>query len=159
MSEVSPDELRRVLGHYATGVCIVAAFDGDAPVGMAVNSMTSVSLDPPLVLICPAKASTTWPGIRGVGEFCVSVMAGHHEQVSRGFAAAGRDRFDGIEWHPRMGGPAIDGAIAWLDCKVEAEHPAGDHTIVLARLLAVEAQDPVATPLVFFRGRYGTFVE
>jgi flavin reductase (DIM6/NTAB) family NADH-FMN oxidoreductase RutF len=138
---------------------VVAAFDGETPVGMAVNSMTSVSLDPPLVLVCPARTSTTWPAIRAAGEFCLSVMAGHHKELCRTFAVRGADRFEGVGWHARIGGPALDQAVAWLDCSIDAEYEAGDHTIVVAEVMGAKASESAAEPLVFFRGRYGSFVE
>lgn len=159
MTQLPADEFRRVLGHFPTGVCVVAAFDGEAPIGMAVNSMTSVSLHPPLVLICPARTSTTWPTIRAAGEFCISVMAGHHEETCRAFSARDTDRFSGVSWHPRAGGPGLDEAVAWLDCRLSDEHPAGDHTIVVCQVIAAVSSEPAAKPLVFFRGRYGSFDE
>ncbi len=159
MTRVPADQFRRVLGHLPTGVCVVAAFDGDEPIGMSVNSMTSVSLEPPLVLVCPARTSTTWPAIRAAGGFCLSVMAGHHEQICRAFAARNTDRFAGVEWHPRTGGPGLDEAVAWLECKIHAEHAAGDHTIVVSEVLGAEASQQAADPLVFFRGRYGSFAK
>src|SRR3954463_2585218 len=88
MPEVSPVEFRRVLGHLPTGVTVLAAFrPDDEPIGMAANSVTSVSLAPPMILLCPAKSSTTWPGIRAAGRFCINVMAEHHEGLCRRFAA------------------------------------------------------------------------
>lgn len=159
MTGVAVDEFRRVLGHFPTGVCVVAAFDGRTPVGMAVNSMTSVSLDPPLVLVCPARASTTWPAIRAAGAFCISVMAGHHERICRAFSARGTDRFSSVAWRPRLAGPGLDDAVAWLDCRLREEHPAGDHTIVVCEVTAAESAESGSKPLVFFRGRYGSFAE
>jgi 3-hydroxy-9,10-secoandrosta-1,3,5(10)-triene-9,17-dione monooxygenase reductase component len=137
----------------------VAAFDAETPVGMAVNSMTSVSLDPPLVLLCPGATSTTWPALRGSGGLCISVMASHHEHISRAFSARGSDRFERIPWHARAGGPALDEALAWLDCRLWAEHPAGDHTIAVCEVIAAESSQQAPPPLVFFRGRYGSFVD
>ena len=159
VASIPPEEFRRVLSHFPTGVCVVAAFDGETPVGMAVNSMTSVSLAPPLVLVCPAATSTTWPAVRVAGRFCISVMASHHEQISRAFSARDTDRFDRIAWHVRTGAPALDDAVAWLDCRLWAEHPAGDHTIAVCEVTAAESSQPAATPLVFFRGRYGSFAD
>jgi 3-hydroxy-9,10-secoandrosta-1,3,5(10)-triene-9,17-dione monooxygenase reductase component len=156
---IPPQELRRVLGHFPTGVCVVAAFDAETPVGMAVNSMTSVSLDPPLVLICPAGASMTWPAVRAASGLCISVMASHHEQVSRAFSARGSDRFERVGWHARAGGPALDEAVAWLDCRLWAEHPGGDHTIAVCEVIAAESSGRAMAPLVFFRGRYGSFID
>ena len=153
---IDPDRFRQVLGHLATGVTVVTAYGPDGPVGMAANSVTSVSLDPPLVLVCPAKSSTTWPAIRAAGEFCVNVMAGHHEEICRRFALQGVDRFAGVAWSERAAGPALDDAVAWVECAIRDEHDAGDHTIVVASVLGLGAAEDAA-PLVFFRGRYGTF--
>ena len=158
--EIEPDDFRRVLGHLPTGVTVLTAFGPDGPVGMAANSVTSVSLAPPLVLVCPAKSSATWPAIRAAGRFCINVMAGHHEATARRFAALEVDRFAGSTLHDRHAGPALDDAIAWLDVELDAEHDAGDHTIAVCRVLALEAAAGVESelpPLVFFRGRYGTF--
>jgi 3-hydroxy-9,10-secoandrosta-1,3,5(10)-triene-9,17-dione monooxygenase reductase component len=156
ISRVAADRLRFVMAHLPTGVTVVAASTPDGPTGMAANSFVSVSLDPPLVLFCPAKSSTTWPPIREVGQFCINVMAGHHEELCRQFARKGADRFAGVDWHASQCGPALDDAVAWLDCELEAEHEAGDHTIAVARVLDLGAAPEVA-PLVFFRGVYGTF--
>ncbi|MCD9199073.1 flavin reductase family protein [Aeromicrobium wangtongii] len=150
-------EFRKVLGHLPTGVVLVAAHTASGPVGMAVNSITSVSLDPPLVSICVARTSTSWPRIRSAGRFCISVLADHHEQTSRRFSAPGEDRFAGETWHDEPAGPALDGAVARLDCEMYAEYGAGDHTIVVARVAALDAVED-GHALVFFRGQYGRFV-
>jgi 3-hydroxy-9,10-secoandrosta-1,3,5(10)-triene-9,17-dione monooxygenase reductase component len=154
--KLSGEELRRLWGSFPTGVTVVTAYSGSGVVGMAVNSFTSVSLDPPLALVCPARASRTWPSIRAVGSLCVNVMADKHEWVSRQFSEHDIDRFAGVRWHHRPCGPALEDAVAWLDCEIDAEHDGGDHTIVVLRMLDMEAS-PDAAPLVFFRGRYGTF--
>jgi len=147
---------RTVLGHLPTGVVVVAARSRDGIVGMAVNSITSVSLEPQLVSICPARSSSTWRQIRAAGLFCISILADHHEQTSRQFAASRTDRFEGVPWHDRVSGPALDDAVAWLDCEMYAEYAAGDHTIAVARVLDLGAADD-GRALVFFRGRYGRF--
>jgi flavin reductase (DIM6/NTAB) family NADH-FMN oxidoreductase RutF len=156
VSEITGEDFRRVLGSFATGVTVITANTPDGPTGMAANSVTSVSLDPPLVLFCPAKASQTWPELRAAGRFCINVMAGHHEEVTRQFARKGADRFAGVAYTDRETGPALDDAVAWIECSLRDEHEAGDHTIVVANVLAIEAADD-GEPLVFFRGRYGTF--
>jgi 3-hydroxy-9,10-secoandrosta-1,3,5(10)-triene-9,17-dione monooxygenase reductase component len=156
VSDIDPQRFRDVLGHLPTGVTIVTAHGKAGPVGMAANSVTSVSLQPPLILICPARTSTTWPSIRDAGAFCVNVMAGHHEELTRHFAASEVDRFAGVETKDFDTGPALKDAVAWIECRIRDEHDAGDHTIVVADVLAVEA-DPESAPLVFFRGSYGTF--
>jgi flavin reductase (DIM6/NTAB) family NADH-FMN oxidoreductase RutF len=154
--EIDPSLFRHILGHLPTGVTVITAFGGDGPAGMAANSVVSVSLEPPLILFCPGKTSETWPKIREVGSFCVNVMAGHHEEVVRAFAAKETDRFSGVQLESRATGPALPDAVAWLDCTMVDEHDGGDHTIVVARVVALDAL-PEAEPLVFFRGTYGGF--
>ena len=150
---VVPQRFREVLGHLPTGVVVVAAETPAGPAGMAVNSFTSVSLEPPLVLFCPARSSTTWPGIRESGRFCANVLAGEHEALSRRFASKGADRFAGVAWRRGACGPCIEGVVAWLDCELEAEYEAGDHTIAVARVLGLDLEDS-SVPLVFHRGSY-----
>ncbi len=145
-----------MLGHLPTGVAVITGNDAEGPVGVSCNSLTSVSLHPPLVSFCPARTSETWPILRSAGRFCINFMAAHHEDVIQAFARKGVSRFAGVQYHPRVSGPAIDDAIGWLDCELRAEHEAGDHFIVLGEVVALEARSEVA-PLVFFRGRYGTF--
>lgn len=154
--EITGEIFRRVLGHLPTGVTVITAYGPDGPIGMAANSVTSVSLDPPLILLCPARSSTTWPTIRDAGRFCVNIMAGHHEELTRRFSLRGIDRFAGAAYTDRDSGPSLDDAVGWIECTIRDEYPAGDHTIVVASVLAIDAV-PEAVPLVFFRGRYGTF--
>ena len=157
MTTFDPGRFRQVLAHLPTGVSVITAHGADGPAGLAANSVTSVSLDPPLVLFCPARTSTTWPTIRNAGAFCINVMAGHHEAVTRRFAAKAVDRFAGLDYEDRPSGPALNDALAWIECRLEHEHEAGDHTIAVARVLAIEAAPALADPLVFFRGGYGSF--
>jgi 3-hydroxy-9,10-secoandrosta-1,3,5(10)-triene-9,17-dione monooxygenase reductase component len=160
MSDVSDDaptidaaHYRAVLGHFATGVTIVTAMDGDEPTGMAANSFSSVSLDPPLVLFCAAKSSTTWPRMQPARHFCVNILANDQEEVCRLFATKGADRFKGVGWWAgESGAPVLHDALAWIDCVVEAEHDAGDHVIVVGRCLAMDSRD--GEPLLFYRGGY-----
>ena len=154
--EIDSREFRRVLSHLPTGVTVITAFSADGPVGMAANSVTSVSLEPPLVLICPAKSSETWPRIAESGSFCVNVLGGQHEELARAFAAKSGDRFAGVSFVDRPTGPALNDAVAWIECVIDDEHDAGDHTIVVARVVAMEASGPLE-PLVFYRGQYGSF--
>lgn len=153
---LAPDSasFRSVLGHFATGITVITAMDGDEPVGLAANSFTSVSLDPPLVLFCAAKSSTTWPRIQRAGHFTVNVLDEHQEDVCRLFATPGADRFAQIGWHVGIGGPILEDVHAFLDCMVEAEHEAGDHIVVIGRVrdLGLAAD---AGPLLFYQGRYG----
>jgi len=149
---------RQVLGHFATGVTIVTAMDGDEPVGVAANSFTSVSLDPPLVAFCAAHESTTWPRIQAGGVFCVNILEEDQEDICRLFATRGADRFRSIGWRraPQTGSPVLSDVLAWLDCRIEAEHQAGDHVIAVARVLELESSHR-GRPLLFYRGGYGRF--
>jgi 3-hydroxy-9,10-secoandrosta-1,3,5(10)-triene-9,17-dione monooxygenase reductase component len=153
---IDSDLFRQVLSVYPTGVVVVCSETERGPQGMACNSFTSVSLKPPLVAFCPAKSSTTWPRLRASGRFCISVLASHHEPISRLFARREIDRFAGTAVLARRYGPAIADAAAWVDCVLEAEHDAGDHSIVVALVHNLEARGTIE-PLVFHRGGYGSF--
>jgi flavin reductase (DIM6/NTAB) family NADH-FMN oxidoreductase RutF len=149
------DSFRHVLGHYPTGVAVITATLPDGPIGMAMNSFTSLSLDPPLVLFCPAATSTTWPLLRAAGTIAINVLSAGQQAVSRAFASRGADRFADIGWSPGgNGAPLLDDALGWLECVVEAEYPAGDHIVVIARIELMGVHDAIADPLVFFRGNY-----
>ena len=146
---------RTVCGRFATGVAVVTAQVGDEVVGLAVNSFTSVSLDPPLVLFCAARSSATWPVIRQAGSFAVNFLAADQEAVSRAFASKDGDRFADVSFRVGVtGSPVLDGAVAYLDCDIEAVYPGGDHEIVVGRVLDLAVQREVE-PLVFHRGGYG----
>lgn len=150
---------RRVLGHYPTGVCVITAVDADEPQAMVVGSFTSVSLDPPLVAFFPAKSSSSWPGIERAGKFCVNVLSSAQETLCRQFSAKGIDKFAGVSHRVSPNGsPILDGVVAWIDCTLEAVHEAGDHYIVLGRVMALEVESP-AKPLLFFQGAYGEFAQ
>ncbi|UWP87174.1 flavin reductase family protein [Dactylosporangium fulvum] len=150
-----PTELRRVFGAFPTGVTAIAAFVDGTPAGLAASSFTSVSLDPPLVSVCVAKTSTTWPVLRRAGRLGVSVLGAHQEHLGRQLSARGGDRFAGATWRASNNGEILlDGACAWLDCSIESEIPAGDHDIVLLRVHDLDADRAVA-PLVFHQSTFG----
>jgi 3-hydroxy-9,10-secoandrosta-1,3,5(10)-triene-9,17-dione monooxygenase reductase component len=155
--EIAPDLFRTVLGHFGSGVVVLSTLAPDGPVGMSCQSFFSVSLDPPLIAVSPARTSTTWPRIAEVGHFAVSILAHDQEEVCRAFAVSGGDKFLGVEWHPAQysGAPLLEGALAWLDCTIDAVHEAGDHYLVVARVLALEAR--TGEPLMFYRGGFGSF--
>ncbi|MBI2710971.1 MAG: flavin reductase family protein [Actinobacteria bacterium] len=151
-----PAHFRQVLGHFPTGVTVVAALDGDgARVGLAVGSFFSVSLEPPLIGFCAGRSSSSWPRIREAGRFCVSVLADDQEGVSRSFATKAPDKFEGLAHRPApfSGAPVLEDALAWIDCELAAVHEAGDHEIALGLVkdLGVARE---SGPLVFFRGGY-----
>lgn len=153
---LKPDaaSFRSVLGHFATGITVITAMDGGEPVGIAANSFTSVSLDPPLVLFCPATSSSTWPRIQRAGHFMVNVLDEHQEHVSRLFAQKGADRFAEVDWTRTERGPILHDVHAYLDCTIENEYEAGDHVIVVGRVLELGLTAD-AGPLLFYQGRYG----
>ena len=158
-----PQRFRRILGHYPTGVTVVTAIGEDGqPEGMVVGSFTSVSLDPPLVAFLPASNSGSWARLRRAGRFCVNILGADHEQLCRQFAARRSDqdrgdKYAGVGWTPApTGSPIIDGAVAWIDCETETIHTAGDHDIVIGRVLDLDSADE-GLPLLFFQGGYGSF--
>ena len=147
-----------MLGHFPTGVTVVTSMTGDGPVGLAVGSFTSVSLDPPLVAFCPGVTSSSWPRIRDAGAFCVNVLAEDQEHVCRVFAGKADDKFEGLGWKPAAGtgAPILESVLAWIDCRIAAVHEAGDHWIVLGEVQDLDVGRE-AGPLVFYRGGYGKF--
>jgi 3-hydroxy-9,10-secoandrosta-1,3,5(10)-triene-9,17-dione monooxygenase reductase component len=154
-----PDDAtyRTVLGHFATGVVIITAMDGDEPVGMAANSFTSVSLEPPLVLFCAAKSSSTWPRIETSGNWAANILDDDGEEICRLFAQKGADRFARIAYTPgRTGSPILEDALAFVDCETIAKHDAGDHVIVVGRIVELGHQHN-GKPLLFYRGGYGRY--
>jgi 3-hydroxy-9,10-secoandrosta-1,3,5(10)-triene-9,17-dione monooxygenase reductase component len=151
---VDSARFRTVLGHFATGVTVVTGHGPGGPVGLAANSFTSVSLDPPLVLVCMAHTSSTWPAIRTSGHFAVNILGEAHEDTCRRFGAKSGDRFEGVGWAAgKTGSPVLDDAIAFIDCVIEAEHEAGDHMIVVGRVVDL-GQPSEGGPLLFWRGGY-----
>lgn len=145
---------RQVLGCYATGVVVVAALVDGVPQGLAVNSFTSVSMDPPLVAFCAARTSSTWPALRRSAAFAVSVLSQEQEQACRVFARKGADRFAQVRWTVSPGGhPVLDGALAWLDLRAGDIHQAGDHELVIGEVTGLAAAGG-GKPLVFFRSAF-----
>jgi flavin reductase (DIM6/NTAB) family NADH-FMN oxidoreductase RutF len=148
---------RHVLGHFATGVAVITAIAPSGPVGMAVSSFTSVSLEPPLVAFLPDKSSTSWPKIRGAGVFCVNILSAGQEELCAQFARKGIDKFAGVSWRVApSGAPILEGGMAWIDCELTQTFESGDHFIAIGRVLQLEAAE-YGVPLVFFQGGYGHF--
>lgn len=159
MSETEIDSglFRKVLGHYPTGVTIVTATEADEPVAMVIGSFVSVSLDPPLVGFLPGKSSTTWPRIESAGSFCVNVVGDDQLDLAHAFFRKEVDPFQACGWDTtRSGSPRIAGSHAWIDCAIESVLDAGDHWMVLGRVLSMDCEDE-GGPLLFFGGAYGRF--
>lgn len=152
-------EFRDALGHFATGITVITAMDDEGPVGLAANSFTSVSLDPPLVLFCPSKTSLTWERIERAGSFAVNILDDSQESVCRVFATPGEDRFARVAWHlSPNGSPLLDDVHAFLDCVIHEVHDGGDHWIVVGRVIDLGI-DANAGPLLYYRGEYGRLGE
>jgi 3-hydroxy-9,10-secoandrosta-1,3,5(10)-triene-9,17-dione monooxygenase reductase component len=157
-SVVDAARYRQVLGHFPTGVTVITARSDDGPAGLCVGSFTSVSLDPPLVAFCAGDLSSSYPRIEAAGHFCVNILAEDQEEIARVFASKADDKFAGIGWRPSVatGAPVINGVLAWIDCEIDAIHEAGDHWIVVGRVLDLEIGHE-GGPLVFFRGGFGRY--
>lgn len=146
-------DMRTVLGSFASGVTVVTAI-GDEPLGFTCQSFASLSLDPPLVALCPARTSVTWPHIREIGRFCVNVLAEDQKALSDRFAHSGTGKYVGLRWSPApSGAPVLDGSVAWVDCTLRAEYNGGDHTVVIGEVRDLSAR-PDRNPLLFYRGAY-----
>ena len=147
-------EFRDALGRFATGVAFVTAAPGGEPAGLIVNSLASVSLDPPLVSFCPSRDSLTWSRMRRTGGFGVNVLGGRHEPFAIRATPAGAHRFAGLGWEPgRLGTPLLADALASFECYIVGEHAAGDHWIVVGRVDNIRASAG-GDPLVFFDGAF-----
>lgn len=151
---LTPRSFRDVLGRFTTGVVLVTAQTQDGPVGMVVNSFTSVSLDPPLVALCAAFTSTTWPFIRAARSFAITILGDQHEELCRTFSTRGAERFTGRDWaFTRAGHPMPADGLGWLDCRITTIHPVGDHELIIAEVIEGAVADR-GGPLVFHAGRF-----
>jgi flavin reductase (DIM6/NTAB) family NADH-FMN oxidoreductase RutF len=153
--DLTPQQLRRAYGGFASGVAVIGvrAADG-ALVGMTVNSFASVSVAPPLVMFCPARSLGAFEVYRTARHFSASVLRRDSLPVSERFARAGAGKWQGVKHRlGATGVPLLEGALATFECEVEARHDAGDHLIVVGRVLALELAER-AEPLVFFRSHY-----
>ncbi|WP_324752318.1 flavin reductase [Roseovarius sp. Pro17] len=156
MTPLDSRMLRNAFGTFVTGVTVVTAYDGEgAPLGFTANSFTSVSLDPPLVLVCLANSSRNYDALINASGFAINILAETQIEISNTFARPVEDRFATIDWHDGPNGsPILDGACGWFDCSMHKTVEAGDHVILIGR---VEAFDSTATPgLGYARGAYVT---
>ena len=149
-------EFRRVLGHFATGVAVLAARDGhNPPRGLTANAITSVSLEPPLVLVCVERTADTHDVIAAAESFAISVLRESGEALARRFATYDAAvKFDGVAYRSEVtGAPILEGALAWVDCRLWASYDGGDHTIFVGLVVGGGAEE--GSPLLYFRGGYG----
>ena len=148
---------RQVLGTFPTGVTIVTVKDGKQKRGITVNSFCSVSLNPPLILICIGKDHNTHKLIKANGVFAVNILQKGQKELSERFSKVNKvkERFKGLStWVAVTGSPILEGCLAFIDCKVVSEYPGGDHTLFLARAEAIGSAEDQGKALVFYQGKY-----
>lgn len=153
------ENFRTVLGRLPTGVVVISGGERAQPSGLVVGSFMSVSLEPPLVAVCVAKSSSSWPAIEAGGHFCANVLAEGQEALARRFAASGGDKFAGVPWRPApaTGSPLLEGVAAWIDCRIHVRYPAGDHWLVLGEVLELSGPGDGGA-LVFLSGSFRPLV-
>ncbi|HEU5193127.1 MAG TPA: flavin reductase family protein [Methylomirabilota bacterium] len=152
---IGADDFRKVLSHFGSGVTVVTASDGDKrPTGLTCSSFASVSLDPPLILVCVDHKAQSFPALRDHGRFAVNILSSGQEAVSRRFATSKiTDKFDGVSHVVTdLGLPLLDGALAHLECTTVSTHVEGDHTIFVGRVERISV--PGGEPLLYYRGKY-----
>ena len=157
--EPRPDVFRQVMGHFATGISVVTTWDGEKPAGITVNAFSSVSLDPPLVMVALDRRRFITPMVRDAGRYGVSVLGADQQGLSDCFAHApvspGREDFCGAAWHRGPTGlPVIDNSIATLECSTVETFSAGDHDLFIGRVDSLEQHRDGVAPLLYFRRRY-----
>jgi 3-hydroxy-9,10-secoandrosta-1,3,5(10)-triene-9,17-dione monooxygenase reductase component len=157
MSGLDQARFREVLGHFATGVTIVTALEEGVPVGFTCQSFAALSLDPPMVILAPARSSTSWPRIAQAGAFCVNILEEHQEALARAFAVSGGDKFDGVGWSQGVvtGSPVIIGSLAVVECQLGDIFDGGDHELVTGHVVAIDVGE--GNPLLFYRSGFGRF--
>jgi len=156
---VSKEEFRAALGRFASGVTVITTFDekGNRPLGITVSAFSSVSLNPPLVLICIDKDAYLHDYIKTFGAFGVNVLSEGQDKLSNLFASREADKFKDISYTMSESNlPFIDGALVNMDCKIVYDYEGGDHTIFVGELMSVKTVD--ANPLLYFHGGYGKLV-
>ncbi len=157
MTGLDQARFREVLGHFATGITIVTAIDAGEPVGFSCQSFAALSLDPPMVILAPAKSSTSWPRIARAGAFCVNILEEHQEAECRAFSLSGGDKFSGVDWTPGVtGAPLIAGSLAIVECRLGAIYEGGDHELVTGHVVTLGVGE--GSPLLFYRSGFGRFV-
>jgi flavin reductase (DIM6/NTAB) family NADH-FMN oxidoreductase RutF len=162
LTATSAADFRNAMGHFATGVTVVTSVNADGePVGTTANAVSSLSLDPPLVLVCFDRSSLTLEAVRSHGAFAVNVLAAPQRHLSANFARRGlAAAWDEVRHRPGpTGSPRLEGVLAALECTVEHYLPGGDHEIVIGRVRDVETSAGDAAPLVFWRGGYASLGE
>ena len=157
--QIDPEEFRDACGRFGTGVCVVTSLGAEGPSGMTANAVASLSLEPPLMVVCFALTSRTLAAVQHSGRFGVQFLSHDQEDVAARFASKmpEREKFEGLAWRERAGVPSIDGSLAWLGCELRDLHPGGDHLIGVGEVVDLWREE--GDPLVFFRGDYWSLAE
>jgi flavin reductase (DIM6/NTAB) family NADH-FMN oxidoreductase RutF len=155
---IDPQDFRRVLGNFPTGVTVVTAHGSSGPVGVAIGSFASISLDPPLVGFFLGNQASANNGLRDAGSFCVNVLCHGQLELCAAMASKADDKFEGWESTPSpvTGSPVFAGIRAYIDCTLDDVIPVGDHDLFVGRVVALDTVEE-AEPMVFHAGRYGSF--
>lgn len=153
---VDPQAYRAAIGHFATGVCVVTCDGPDGPAGLTTNAVTSLSLDPLLLLVCFDNGSRTLPVVRAAGRFAVNMLAADQQELAAVFASkrVPAEKFEAVTHEIAHDVPVLDGALAWVACDLREMLPGGDHTIGIGAVTHAWAREDADAPLLFFRGAY-----
>jgi len=157
VGSMAPEDFKAAMGSFAAGVTIVTTLDGEGtPQAMTATAFSSVSLDPPLCLVCIDRRSRAYVPLLRQGCFAVSILSADQEAISDRFASPVADRFADIHWRPGVvtACPVIVGALAVIECRLAEVHAGGDHDIVLGQVHSVQVRE--GQPLVYWRGRYSS---
>ena len=156
---VSHEQFRHACGRFATGVAVASVVDEKGTAhGLTVSSITSVSLDPPLILICLGHAITMIDAFRRAAHFGINILREQDRELSKHFSTKGHDRFDRVAWHKgHLGVPLVDSALAWMECEVHQRFTSGDHDILVGRVMAARVEE--GPPLIYYASRYHKLAE
>lgn len=156
---IDKNELRRIMGHFATGVTVITTISNDGTVyGLTANAFMSVSLEPPLLLISVDKKAESYPYFEQSRVFTINILRDDQEGLSRKFAVSGGNKFEGIAYHRGANNvPILEDTLAHIECRLYAAHDGGDHTLYLGEVLEAETRE--GKPLLFYRGGYRAFSE
>ncbi|RJS61835.1 flavin reductase family protein [Bacillus sp. PK3_68] len=153
---VSSEEFRNVIGHFTSGVSIITVRDEEVDYGITASAVSSVSLDPPMLLICANRSTGTCHAISKKGSFTVNILAEQQSELAMQFARANTEKFKGVEMsYGELGNPVLNGTLAQVECRVVEEVAGGTHSVFLAEVQKANAED--GNPLAYFRGKFGKF--
>lgn len=163
-TQVDASAMRDVFGHFPTGVVVITAHVNGEAVGMTLQSFVSLSLDPPLIMLSPARTSTSWPQISSVGKFVVNFLSEEQGDLARQFARSGSAKFANVKLADTAAasGPVLEGTVAWAECEVSSEFDGGDHLIIVGAVKSLgrhEVDGMTPAPLVFHRSKFGRVEE